>query len=265
MMQALLRCVTGRQMEYPALFAGFVARYGTARAGKEIIGSGGRPQWMKHEASPSPGPGRLRHGDRQRSILPWEEEQAFVAHLERRAGEGIAMDVRAIQAELVRWVGRPVSRDTVYRILKRQGYVWVGRRPWWERRHRILVAQRRRQRSQIEKEYLQLPELAVSSPPASPRRPSYHIQSINPSRSSWTSLTDVCRVFGILPDDGAGANAALSASLHGVPRSICPGIIRCRSPPARFPGADFIQRGYADLETAVYFEGIRDVDRYDVL
>jgi transposase len=72
---------------------------------------------------------RRGRGGRRWAYLSLAEEQAFLASLEERAGQGRVLTAKQIHDELCRQVGKKVSLGYLYRLFHRHGWRKLGPRP----------------------------------------------------------------------------------------------------------------------------------------
>jgi transposase len=63
-----------------------------------------------------------RWGGRRRSLMTFDEEQAFLAPWAEHAKAGSILVVSVIRAALAQRLGRPVKPSVVYRLLERHGW-----------------------------------------------------------------------------------------------------------------------------------------------
>lgn len=89
-------------------------------------------QWIRI-SPPRPPALHLGRGGRQRCLMEYAEEVAFIAELEQRARKGERITADDIVAEIATRTGRRTTRQTVSDMLRRQGLVRVGVKPIWER------------------------------------------------------------------------------------------------------------------------------------
>jgi transposase len=72
------------------------------------------------------GPGR---GGRHRQNLSLAQEQELLAQFRGAAAQGDLLEARAVRDTYMKWVGHPVPKSTVYRLLARHGWRKLAPRP----------------------------------------------------------------------------------------------------------------------------------------
>jgi transposase len=72
---------------------------------------------------------REGRGGRRWAFLSWDQEEVFLAKVEKRATGGEIMSIKTLWPEVVKTIGHEVSLDYVYRLLHRHKWRKLSPRP----------------------------------------------------------------------------------------------------------------------------------------
>jgi len=71
----------------------------------------------------------MKRGGRKRCLMSLEDEASFLSHYEKKAVDGEVVVINEIKAALEEYLGCPIHKTTVYRILYRHGWRKLVPRP----------------------------------------------------------------------------------------------------------------------------------------